>query len=69
MPLYEYACKGCNVQFETLVRNCREEESVACPQCDCREVKRVLSCFSTTSGSDKVSPSACTPSTSSGRFK
>lgn len=69
MPLYEYSCRQCDAQFERLVRNCGEEESVACPQCDCREVKRVPSCFSTGSGSGRDSSLNCAPSPPSGRFR
>ena len=40
MPLYEYACKKCDHDFEMLVFN---GEEVACPKCQTRQVERRLS--------------------------
>ena len=40
MPLYEYACKKCDHDFEMLVFN---GEEVACPKCQASEVERRLS--------------------------
>jgi putative FmdB family regulatory protein len=42
MPLYEYLCKGCSHQFETLVRG---SETPACPACHTTELERRLSVF------------------------
>ena len=43
MPLYEYACAECGRQFETLVRNAAEAESVECPDCHGRRVEKAFS--------------------------
>ncbi len=40
MPLYEYACKKCDHDFEMLVF---EGEEVRCPQCRAQAVERRLS--------------------------
>ena len=40
MPIYEYSCKGCGHQFETLVRN---GSTPACPACASTELERQLS--------------------------
>ena len=40
MPLYDYACSGCQAEFELLVRN---GESLACPQCGSDKLERQLS--------------------------
>jgi putative FmdB family regulatory protein len=40
MPLYEYACKQCENEFEALVFN---GETVACPECHGEKVERLLS--------------------------
>jgi putative FmdB family regulatory protein len=40
MPLYEYACKKCDHDFETLVFG---DEEVECPKCQARQVVRRLS--------------------------
>jgi putative FmdB family regulatory protein len=50
MPLYEYACKECSHQFETLVRG---SETPECPACHATSLERKLSTFAahTASGS------------------
>ena len=40
MPLYEYACRKCRHEFETLVR---DGEAVTCPACQAEELDRLLS--------------------------
>ena len=40
MPLYEYACKRCEHEFETLVF---KGEMVSCPRCQAENVERLLS--------------------------
>jgi len=42
MPLYEYACKECDHEFEVLVR---ASETPACPSCHSTELQRRLSVF------------------------
>jgi putative FmdB family regulatory protein len=42
MPLYEYACKDCDHEFEALVR---ASETPACPSCHSTELQRRLSVF------------------------
>jgi putative FmdB family regulatory protein len=42
MPLYEYACKECHHEFETLVRSAEAPE---CPACHGHELERRLSVF------------------------
>lgn len=59
MPLFEYACKSCSHQFETLVRG---GETPACPSCQGTTLERRLSAFAAhTSGNGtslKAMPSA-----------
>ena len=54
MPLFEYACKECDKEFELLVRG---SETPECPSCHSTELQRRLSVFAahTNGGS---SPSA-----------
>ena len=40
MPIYEYTCKGCEHQFETLVRT---GDTPVCPACGSDELERLLS--------------------------
>jgi putative FmdB family regulatory protein len=42
MPLFEYACRACDHQFEALVR---ASEQPACPSCHSTELERRLSVF------------------------
>jgi putative FmdB family regulatory protein len=55
MPLYEYACKECEKQFELLVRG---TETPECPSCHGTELERQLSVFAAhTSGGANTAPS------------
>jgi putative FmdB family regulatory protein len=40
MPIYDYRCAGCGVQFELLVRR---EQQVTCPHCSGAELERLIS--------------------------
>jgi putative FmdB family regulatory protein len=42
MPLFEYACRTCDHQFEALVRNAEPPE---CPSCHGADLERRLSAF------------------------
>ena len=41
MPLYEYACRKCDHEFEALVFP--GDDAVECPKCQARRVERRLS--------------------------
>lgn len=59
MPLYEYACKTCDSQFEVLVRASERPE---CPRCHGHELERKLSVFAAHTGGAPVraaSPGPC----------
>ena len=40
MPIFEYSCKACGKQFETLVRT---GTTPACPACQSEELERLIS--------------------------
>ena len=40
MPIYEYACKACENEFELLVRH---DTVASCPACDSDDVVKLLS--------------------------
>lgn len=42
MPIFEYACRGCGNEFETLVRG---GETPACGQCASTDLEKKLSAF------------------------
>jgi putative FmdB family regulatory protein len=48
MPLFEYACRQCDRQFEALVRG---SETPECPACHSTELERRLSVFAAHTGS------------------
>jgi putative FmdB family regulatory protein len=45
MPIYEYRCEKCDCQFEQLVSS-GEKKPVICPKCGSKQVKKCISCFS-----------------------
>jgi putative FmdB family regulatory protein len=47
MPLYEYACKSCDREFEALVRT---SQAPQCPSCGSTELERLLSVFAAHNG-------------------
>lgn len=48
MPLFEYACKKCGHQFETLVMGSAKP---ACPECNSARLEKMLSTFAVSSNS------------------
>ena len=59
MPLFEYACRACDHQFEALVR---ASETPACPSCRSTELERRLSVFAAhTNGSSASAMPAAGP--------
>jgi putative FmdB family regulatory protein len=56
MPLYEYRCQTCGVEFEQLVFD--REAKVVCKECGAKNVVRLLSTFAVVSaGPRRASPS------------
>jgi putative FmdB family regulatory protein len=58
MPLYEYACRKCEHQFEELISN---GEPVECPQCHTRRVERLLSIPAKPRSEGGSLPMSCDP--------
>ena len=46
MPIYEYECRACGHRFEALVRH---DELPPCPECQGRDLERLLSMFAVSS--------------------
>jgi putative FmdB family regulatory protein len=65
MPIFEYLCRGCNAQFETIVRWPREK--IICPKCQSNAVDKQLSVFSSPVPAKDAGTAAgscgCTPQT------
>lgn len=43
MPIYEYQCRRCKKQFQSLVMKKKEEKELSCPECESRDLKRLIS--------------------------
>jgi putative FmdB family regulatory protein len=56
VPLYEYVCRKCSKQFETLIFGA---DVPACPACQSAEVERILSVVSVGRSEPASEPSAC----------
>jgi putative FmdB family regulatory protein len=55
MPIYEYACKACGHEFETLVRSGNVPD---CPTCHSTDLDKKLSVFATGGSSADATPVA-----------
>lgn len=57
MPLYEYRCGACQTRFERIVMG---RSRVSCPECESRDVVKLLSVFSvsTADGSRRSEPAS-----------
>ena len=51
MPIYEYQCEACGHCFERLMFAGDSESDVQCPACEKQQVRKLVSCASTLSGS------------------
>lgn len=58
MPLYEYACRSCQHQFELLVR---EHTVLECPECHGIELEKQLSVFAVGADSPRVAGRSAAP--------
>ena len=61
MPLYEFECRRCGIQFEKLVLKPAGAEDVKCPSCRSEEVEEKISSFASVSKNGSSS-SSCAPS-------
>lgn len=62
MPIFEFKCDKCGKEFERIVFG-SEDSGICCPNCGCKETRKILSVFSC-SGVSKESAASCgSPST------
>ena len=45
MPIYEYQCLNCNCKFQLLIGMVTDPDEEACPKCQSKEIKRLVSRF------------------------
>lgn len=43
MPIYEYECRQCRLQFQQLLKSRAEENDLVCPDCGGQDLKRLIS--------------------------
>jgi putative FmdB family regulatory protein len=55
MPIFEYTCRECRHQFETLVSGNRQ---AACPRCKATDLEKMYSTFATRAASTPASGAA-----------
>ena len=51
MPIYEYYCPECEVEFEKLVKLAEANAAQDCPECGGHHTRKKLSAFATSGGS------------------
>jgi len=56
MPIYEYACRACGNEFETLVR---ASDTPSCSGCGSPDLEKKLSVFAAQSGESLQAASPC----------
>jgi putative FmdB family regulatory protein len=58
MPIYEYRCLNCNERFSLLKSLYPADNITECPKCASKDVKKIISSFSCSSGSKSGSYSS-----------
>ncbi|MGD8228237.1 MAG: zinc ribbon domain-containing protein [Desulfobacteraceae bacterium] len=43
MPIYEYECRSCDAQFQSLIMKIEEERGLVCPHCHGTRLKKLIS--------------------------
>jgi putative FmdB family regulatory protein len=56
MPIYEYACRNCDREFNLLITSGKMTDQQSCPYCASEHLERKLSAFATPSSSLKACP-------------
>lgn len=68
MPIYEYHCAACGIEFEELT-SAANATKVTCQACGSRRVARLLSAFAVASGSKKAAAADPGPCGDCGSFE
>ena len=43
MPIYEYRCRSCELEFQRLIMKNAEEKNLLCPKCGTKNIHRLIS--------------------------
>jgi len=43
LPIYEYGCQSCGKEFQYLVLKKEDKEDLSCPQCNGRDLRKLVS--------------------------
>jgi putative FmdB family regulatory protein len=60
MPLYEFQCLDCGVEFESLLIRSSEIPDVKCPACNSKKLEEKVSCFASVSKDGTSGTAKCT---------
>jgi putative FmdB family regulatory protein len=64
MPIFEFHCTKCGIDFEELVLS--RSEKIACPKCACKKVSKRMSTFAHHKGGSSGAGDYSSPSGGSG---
>jgi len=65
MPIYEFKCKKCGLDFEKIFFSSDKEEAVPCPECKSKKTRKLMSTFAggkSGSGCGSCAATSCPPS-------
>jgi putative FmdB family regulatory protein len=63
MPIFEYVCRECDHQFETIIQG---KQKAHCPKCESRKLDQQLSRFAVSGSEKSATPMASSPCGSCG---
>jgi putative FmdB family regulatory protein len=59
LPIFEYKCNDCNKFFEILHKSSSNVNGVECPDCNSKDIKKLISVFSPSSSSSPDFSGGC----------
>ena len=62
MPLFEFSCLDCGIEFESLILKHSEISEVTCPSCSGKRLEEKVSSFASISKSGSSIGANCAPS-------
>lgn len=54
MPIYEFKCKQCDKIFDEFILNSNNLSTIYCPQCNSKDVSKMMSTFGFSSNSTSL---------------